>query len=406
MTDWTVKFRSRNDMLFPRILSLCSAFLVIFLPLRSHAGMAPGNYKFEGTGYFYYDHSLGNGARGQHNAFDFSRMYFGIKYQISETFLARYLTDVSHKDNKGQLETLAKYAYLDWDLKKNGAHLLLGLQGTNNWKAPEEAWGARVIQYAPMEMFGNYWGEQANIYEGILGGWVDSLTAQGDADQAAKVAAHLANFKTASRSKMGSSADLGVGLRLEPSTSSYLNVMIRNGLGYKKAEDDIYKNIQVRGGVYLADKKIHISIYAEIEPWKGVDLSGNEKRYTNLQWDLLVSMEQKGKFTAAMNVNSKTFPDDFDDITATCYAAYGTVNVYSDKVKVLARADFYKSGFDGAKLPGFIGANQVDATLFIVGVDIKPDKNVRIIPNVQVLNFEDDDTDAESDLFVHLEFKF
>ncbi|MEE9554941.1 MAG: hypothetical protein V3W18_11645, partial [candidate division Zixibacteria bacterium] len=129
--------------------------IAMFLASASIIAGEPGTLTPEGKGYFYYLHDFSSGA-GQDNEFDISRMYFGAKYQISEEFVARYLTDISHRD--GGFEVFTKYAYLDWNLSKWNAHLAMGLQGTNNWSAPEKAWGYRAIRKAPMESFGGYWG--------------------------------------------------------------------------------------------------------------------------------------------------------------------------------------------------------------------------------------------------------
>lgn len=393
-----------------RIKTLGLAFIMICLAAASVSGaaMETGTFKPEGKGYFYYSHSLEKGAAGQENLFEIFRMYFGGKYQVSEEFIIRYLTDMGHKDKTGQFETFAKYAYLDWKLNKYGGHLFLGLQGTHNWKVAEKAWGYRSIRWSPMESFGKYWSGVRDEYDERIDDWVAELEGNNnsaDSAKAVQVANQGASFRTGSDSKMASSADLGVGLTLKPTETHYVSLMIRNGTGYKKAENDMYKNFQARVGFYFLEKALHLSAFAELEPWGGIDASGEPKSYTNFQWDLLASYERKGKYLVGININSKIFPGIIDDITGTSLSWFGNVYLKQDKLKALARYDIYKTGFNDVQLqPGATWKS--DASLLILGLDYIAHKNVHIIPNVQILSFEDGDLDSEGDFFVHAEFSF
>jgi hypothetical protein len=370
--------------------------------------MEPGEFKFSGKGYFYYFHSLNDGADGKDNEFDFSRMYFGAKFQVSEEFMVSYLTDMSHQSGSGKFEIFAKYAYVDWDLGHHGAHLLLGLQSTYNWKSPEAAWGYRVIRKAPMESLGGYWGDLRSSYESFLEEWADALEGEksaADSPTGSEVENQAANFHAASGTKTGSSADMGIGVKLKPSNDCYVWFVVRNGGGYKKAETDMYKNFQIRAGRYFLEKALHFSAFAELEPFEGVDKEGDPKRRMNFQWDAMLSYEQKGKFLIACNVNSKIFPGPLDDVTALCISGFGNAYIIEKKLKVLGRVDIYQAGFNDVQLqPGT--SWESNAKLFIVGFDFIPEKHVHIIPNVQILSFEDDELDSIKDFFVHVEFKF
>jgi len=372
------------------------------------AAMEPGTFKPEGKGYFYYNHSLEKGEAGKDNRFEMSRMYFGGKYQVSEEFMIRYLTDVSHKDGTKQFETFAKYAYLDWNLGKYGAHLILGLQGTNNWKTFDKAWGYRSISRSSMDSFGKYWSGLRGEYRFQMYDLIAYWRSMGNAEDSAKAQEAIyqgINLDMGSYASMASSADMGIGLTLQPTENHYVSIMIRNGTGYKEAENDINKNFQARVGFYFMEKALHLSAFAELEPWRGIDTAGEVKRYTNLQWDLLASYEQKGKYLVAVDVNSKTFPGIIDDITGTSISVFGNVHLQKDKLKALARYDIYQTGFNDVQLqPGATWKS--DASLLILGLDYIAHKHVHIIPNVQILSFEDGDLDPERDFFIHAEFSF
>lgn len=216
----------------------------------------------------------------------------------------------------------------------------------------------------------------------------------------------MVNFRAASTNKMASSADLGVALKLEPTDAHYVMLMIRNGGGYKKAETDMYKNYQVRVGFYLLEEKaLHLSAMVELEPFEGVDNDGAAKTRLNLQRDLMVSYEKKGRFLVAVNINSKVFPGVIDDIVAGCYSGFGNVSLIEDKLKVLGRLDMYQTGFNDAQMQLGTPTIKSNANLIIIGLDFMPDKNVHIIPNVQILSLEGDGDDVKN-FFIHAEFKF
>jgi len=389
-----------------QLLALVIIGLLTLAVITVDAG-EPGTYKPEGKGYFFYLHDASEGD-GQSNSFDFSRMYFGAKYYLSDEFTIHYLTDIGHQtsysydsdedklSNKsnGKLEAFSKYAYLDWKIQDN-LHLLMGLQGTYNWKQPENAWGYRAIQYSPMEAFGQYWGGWAKDYKSYLEDWAETdLEKENDAS----------NFAAASRSKMGSSADLGVAVKFKPTKDAYIDFMIRNGLGYKSAEDDRFKNFQLRTGIFLLDEALHISGYLELEPWKGVDSGGKAKGYINTQWDLMASYTVKDVLTVGVDANSKVFTG-IEDITATCISLFGNGPVIPKKLNALARLDIYSTGFNDAQFQPGDAKWKSNAKRIIIGLDYKAHKNVSIIPNLQIVTYEDPDEDPTNSVYVHVYFK-
>ncbi len=362
--------------------------------------LAENGFKVEGKGYFYYLHDASKGD-AQSNSFDLSRMYIGAKYKLSDEFMVRYLTDIGHQDKTGKFEVFAKYAYVDWKIRNN-LNILMGLQGTNNWKQPEKAWGYRSIQYSPMEKFGKYWGDWSKAFAKYLMSWAENPAT--NTTDSLKLARRHENFTTASRHKMGASADMGINVKCKPSDNTYVNLMILNGSGYKHTEDDMYKNFQLRSGVYLLEKAVHISGYFEVEPWRSIDESGAEKSYMNTQWDVLASYTQKDKFTLGVNANSKLFSG-IQEINAMCFSLFVNAYLLPKKLKALARYDMYDTGFNDADVKPGDSKWESNGGLFIVGLDYAAHKKVHIIPNVQILTYEDSDEDPVNSAYVHLHFK-
>ena len=194
-----------------RSMILTAAIVAVFLSFSMVMAEEPGSYKLDGEAYFYYMHDASEGD-GQTNKFAFSRVYLGVKYFLSDDFMVRYLTDVG--PGEWRPNVFAKYAYLDWKMRDN-LNLVIGLAETNNWNMPEKAWGYRVIRYSPMESFGDYWWDWKDSYGNALGDWAQSLQNT-DPVKAAEVDIHRYNLREGGETRMGSSADLGVGVKFKP----------------------------------------------------------------------------------------------------------------------------------------------------------------------------------------------
>lgn len=374
--------------------------------------LAPEKFTPEVKAYFNYKHD-GSEGDGQSNAFDFNRVYIGGKYQISEKFMARYLTDIGHESKTGKFEVFTKYAYLDWNLGFWKAHAIFGLQGTQSWKAAEKAWGYRVIRKSPLESFGDFYKSAMKSYVHQLEDWSETLieTTGGDDPTTEDLANSAAfqikasNFSVGARSKMGSSADIGLALTMKPTSKTYANFMMINGTGYKKAEDDMYKTMQVRTGAYLLNGDMHVSALIEVEPWRGVNENGHSQRYNNVLWDLFVSYEKKNLFIVGLNSSLKQFDDASEGINARCYSVFGNIHLKKKQLKILARFDNYVTGFNNTGSMAGFGSLKSNANLIVIGLDWMPDKRVNIIPNFQMMTYENDGIPSVKNYFVHMQYK-
>lgn len=357
-------------------------------------GMADLNFKFEGQGFFAYRHDASE-VDGQTNDFEMLRMNFGIKYFASDDLTLRYLTDISRESATGKIDATAKYAYVDWKVQKH-INLLLGLQGTNNWVPTEAAWGYRTIMFSPMEAFGDYWGTWNKKYTTYLEAWSQ--------EDPSKVAL-FTNQAQASRSRMGAAADMGAAINYKPVKSAYVNFMIRNGTGFKKAEDDMYKNFQLLVGKYFMDNAVHVSAFTEVEPWRGVDENGESKAFNNVGWDVTASYTQKDKFVVGLDLNSKTFAST-ESITGTCLSVFAHGFIRPGKVKALGRYDMYTTGFNDAPVMPGDESFKSNGNRLMVGIDYLAHKNVSVIPNFQMISYEDSSLEPVKGGYVHMQFKW
>ncbi|NQV40986.1 MAG: hypothetical protein HQ506_01420 [Candidatus Marinimicrobia bacterium] len=131
----------------------------------------------------------------ENNAFQISRAYFSIQKKVSDQISYKFQTNVG-SGGATDYTVYLKNAKLDY--KTAFGKFTFGLQGMNMFKVQEATWGYRFIEKSVMD-----------------------------------------------KNKYSSSADLGIGWEkkfgvLAPS------VLITNGTGYKKVEDDQYKKLSLR----------------------------------------------------------------------------------------------------------------------------------------------------------------
>ena len=129
------------------------------------------------------------------SAFHISRAYLSIQKKVSDQISYKFQTDVG-SGGATDYTIYLKNAKLDW--KSNIGKFTFGLQSMNMFKVQEDTWGYRFIEKSIMDKY-----------------------------------------------KYCSSADLGIGWEgkfgsIAPS------IMITNGTGYKKVEDDQYKKLSLR----------------------------------------------------------------------------------------------------------------------------------------------------------------
>jgi len=356
--------------------------------------MADLNYKIEGRGFFAYRHDATKGD-GQANEFEMARMNFGIRYFASDDLMLRYVTDIARESGTGKIDAQAQLAYVDWKMDKH-FNLLTGLLLTNNWAQTEVTWGYRSILWSPMEAFGDYWGAWNKKYTTYLEAW-----ALADPTKAGLLSNHVAS----ARSKMGAAADMAVGVSYKPVKSAFVNFQIRNGSGYKSAENDMFKNFQLMVGKSFMNNAVNVSAFTELEPYRGVDENGDSKGFVNVAWDMSASYTEVNKFTVGTSVNSKTFAST-ESITGTCISGFAHGFLKPNKLKAIARYDVYSTGFNDAVVRPGDEAFQSNGTRMVIGLDYLAHKNFSIIPNLQVVNYEDSDLEAVKSAYVHMAFKW
>ena len=253
------------------------------------------------------------------NGFQINRAYLTYENRISETLSYKFQLDVG-KDDVSAYSAYLKTAKVDWktDLGKWTA----GLQTMNMFKVQENTWGYRFIEKSAMDL-----------------------------------------------GKFSSSADLGIGW-VHDFGPVHSSVMITNGAGYKKAEDDGHKKISTR--FHLGEAKLkegqNVGVVTSFE---GLDY-GTESTGSSLVIGGFAGMVA-GPATIGAEYNMKTVSKATKSIS-NIVSAYGRIKAMKG-TELFVRVDHSDPDTD---------IDQDAVTYLIAGGVYQPAKGLTIAPNVRV----------------------
>ena len=275
------------------------------------------------------------------NSYQINRAYFTYEKQVTDALSYKFQTDVGTGGATAYTVYL-KNAVVSW--KTDFGKISLGLQGMNMFKVQEENWGYRFVEKSAMDI-----------------------------------------------EKYASSADLGVGWTkslgmLTPS------VMLTNGTGYKKTEDDGHKKLSVNllYGPAKLKKGLNAGVAFSFEP-KDYDLVDGSSTTTETGSTIVLAAYggwaqgplKLGAEFASLNQELES------SMSSNLVSAYGDF-MLRDNLSVFGRFDMYT---DDAASNAY--------TVF--GVNFSVEKGLYIAPNIQV--DMPDGGDAEMTYRVNFRFK-
>jgi len=289
--------------------------------------------KFSGKSYFEYfkpDNSL-----NKFEKFRFTRYYFTYDKQLTENLAVRYRLDADRVTDE-KMRPFLKHAYISWANLITDAKIYIGMQQTPNWTSySEKYWGHRGVEKTIQDLH-----------------------------------------------KVGSSADLGIGLVGNFSDKFGYHMLIANGTGFSEPENDNYKKTSgllwfKPGGNLIG------SVYADFEPVS--------PDYSNSTISLFGGIDTD-KILAGMEyfVRSNGDPAKGDVIGLSLF---GTLKL--SKGNIFGRYDISD--------PNDLKKND-DINYLIIGYEYVVDKNLKIMPNVR--NKKTGDTDFFTDIHINIEFSF
>ncbi len=283
--------------------------------------------------------------------FQLRRIYFTYDYEISDIFSTRFRLEADQVSNTsdGKIGVFVKDAYLRWKNIFSGSDLFFGIQPPPAYEISEALWGYRSLEKTIMDL------------RGIV-----------------------------------SSRDIGVALKGRFDEGGTVNywLMVGNSSG-NKPESDKYKRAYAH--LYFKPaKNLHVTLYGDLKFQPSIsDPNSTATPKPTLSNDvittaLFVAYSEKDVFTLGAEAFVATTangikkgavaPFEMKSKNAIGLCVFGSYNIQPD-VAAVVRFDYFDPNSDR----DFKG----DARSYIVaGLSWKPDKNVSIIPNVQIESYQ------------------
>ncbi|MCH8033826.1 MAG: hypothetical protein IH950_08755 [Bacteroidetes bacterium] len=291
-------------------------------------------YMFGDYYYFFKDHKPGlNDQRG----IWFRRIYFTYDYKINSSFSTRLRLEMSNEFNFEEATTMIPFVKDAWfKYKFSNQALIIGISPTPTFQIMEKIWGYRAVEKTPLDL-----------------------------------------------QRMASSRDFGLALKgkLDEKGMFKYNIMFSNGSSNKQ-EIDKGKSGLLSLAFYPV-KEFVIEVYGDY-----ADHEGSTNWYT-LQ--AFLGYKTKTVRAGIMYADQTRQSEDVEDQKMRVASLF-IVGEVSEKFSLFGRAD---RNFDpnpqGDDIP-FIPFDPTASNIFfVVGVDWHPVKQVRFMPNVEFVKYDEND---------------
>ncbi len=310
--------------MFHRLMTAAAVLLVVAVAAAPAAAQVEGNGILKGRAYFDLSKGLSDSNENV-MTYNFRRIYLTYDMTISDAVKGRFRTDVK-QDTDGKVRLYIKHAYADWKVNEMFT-LRTGLQGTILFGDIEEVWGYRSVAKTMQDHF-----------------------------------------------KIRSSADFGVQGRFKFNDMVGVNVLMSNGEGYDKADDDANrKAYEVQGVLTPVEGLLVTGMFG----LNGYDIDGDADT-TNDQNDITTMDLSIGYTTGTLNVGgSFTSISNWDmteDQKARGLSAFGRFGIPDSPITLLAKFDRFDPDTD---------VDDDQTTYIVAGVDYLAAKGFSLIPNIQ-----------------------
>lgn len=303
------------------------------------------NTTLSGLGYYDYTYDLTENSTND-EGFALRRVYFTYKNNISEDLSIKFQTDVGEVGGDERLTAYLKKAQVDW--KSSLGKITLGMQGMNMFNVTEKNWGLRFIEKSPMDKHG-----------------------------------------------FSSSADMGIGYSGQFSNINY-SVLMTNGSGYKKQENDKFKKISFHG-VYgqpnlTKTTGYNIGLAYSLEAYEK-EVNGNNESFNKTVLSTFIGYAtNKFRIGGEFDIDTDT-NGDIDRQIMAFYASYKVM----DNFEGLVYVDKYDPNIDSDK---------DGETYIIAGFNYYATKGLIITPNIRMTSFESADIESTTIFKMNFQFKF
>ena len=294
--------------------------------------------------YYYYSDNI-TPANINMNGFQFRRIYFTVDYSIAENFDTRFRLESDQSANSntggGKLGVMVKDAYLKWKEIFSGSDLVVGIAPTPAFEVSEAAWSYRSLEKTILDL------------NGIV-----------------------------------SSRDFGIDLKGRLTEGGSLNYWLKfsNNSG-NGPETDKYKRYAAMIQIKPLDG-FQATIYSDYSAYsqKNDVVTQQDKENNAFVGALFLNYQQQSEFGLGFEAFIKSQQNNYypDPTTAlqnqngSGISLWGWVS-FSDILRLVGRFDSFDPNTDRAN-----DGN----TMILGGLDFKVAKNVSIIPNIQIFNYQ------------------
>lgn len=297
----------------------------------------------------------------QASAFQLKRSYFGYKYALSEKISTKVTFDVGSNGAGSAYTAYLKTAQLDWKVA-DPIKLSLGLIGLKQYNDQEHLWGYRYIYKSFADEHG-----------------------------------------------FGSSADLGANAEIKLHKKVKLNVLMVNGGGYKKVQDD-YGQYRFGGNLVTEPVKgLTLKVYYDMmgnkfDKYDNDSVIADTATISNLAFFAGYKTD-KFRFGAEYNMlnNGTKYSNVAENQDLSGMSFYGTY-IINKTFEVFARYDQLNSN----KLKGATDPwnNSKNGSAIISGIQYKPVKGLSIALNYQSWQYNDTNKDNKNLVYLNFKYKF
>jgi hypothetical protein len=284
----------------------------------------------------------------QQTGFWMRRMYLTINSKFNDNWDSRVRFEANSPGNftsTSKMEPFVKDLWVRW--RSGNQKIILGLSSSPTWNLWESQWGYRFLEKTPLDLF-----------------------------------------------KFGSSRDFGIAFQgsLGEGKKIRYHAMLGNGSS-TKGETNAGKKIM--GSLqFFATDNLTFEVYADRE-----DRPENKDRQT-FNGSVFLRGDRGRVGFLASHQDRKT-PGE-PDVNVNLFSVFGVLEV-SEKANIVARWDRMASPIpDAAKVSYFRMDPTSKGNFFLIGLDLKMDDRVRLVPNIEVVSY--DDSGINSDVFLKTTF--
>ncbi len=270
------------------------------------------------------------------NGFQFRRIYFAYDKVITESFSSRLRLEMNSAgdfETKAKMTPVVKDAYLKWSavcplLPNDKSEIIVGISPTPTWSVVEKVWGYRSVEKTPMDL-----------------------------------------------QKFGSSRDFGIAIKVKPMDKLKAHLMVANGAS-NSSENNKYKKFLLSLGL-SPTKEIIVEVYGDL------DLRADSAHRFTIQ-GFAAYQAEKGR-VGVQFVRQTRQKKDADDTNLEILSVFAVAQLM-EKVALFARFDrTFDPNSSGAKIAYIPFDDTVSSNFIVAGFDLTPDKNVHIMPNVEIV---------------------